>query len=130
MQKQPFNENGLQSVLFELYALTDQELDEQAAALKLQPKLWINGHFELTAAQLGYLDQMPPAIASFIGDQGSFAIGHRLPVTLNRDGDATGDEDKLFNPKSNLTIETDNEGKIMAGGDMSINITYLNKAGT
>jgi hypothetical protein len=73
---------------------------------------------------------MPPAIASFIGDQGSFAIGHRLPVTLNRDGDATGDEDKLFNPKSNLTIETDNEGKIMAGGDMSINITYLNKAGT
>lgn len=130
MQKKPFNENGLQSILIELYALTDQELNEQAAALKQQPKLWINGHFELTTAQLDYLDQMPVAIASFIGDQGSFAIGHRLPVTLNKEGDATGDEDKLFKPKSNLTIETDNEGKVMVGGDMSIDITYFNKSGT
>ncbi|SOD13904.1 hypothetical protein [Pedobacter xixiisoli] len=126
MQKQPFDETGLQSLLQALYALTDQQLNEEAAALKLQPKLWINGHFELTSEQLDYLDQMPAPISHFLGEQGSFAIGNRLPIVLHKEGDTPGDEDKLFKPKSNLTIETDSQGHISVGGSMSIDITYLN----
>lgn len=126
MQKQPFDEVGLQSLLQALYALNDQQLTEEAAALKLQPKLWINGHFDLTTDQLTYLDEMPAAIADFLGDQGSFAIQHRLPVTLTKDGDGSGDEDKLFKPKSDLTIETANDGHITASGSMTIEITYVN----
>lgn len=132
MEKQPFDEAGLQSLLQALYALPDQELLEQANGLNYHPKMWINGHFELDSKQLQYLDQMPQSVADFMGQQGSFALVHRLPITLEKNyrtanSRSNGDEDqgKLFKPKSNLAIETDSEGEVTASGDLVIEVTYV-----
>lgn len=132
MEKQPFDEAGLQSLLQALYALPDQELSEQANGLNYHPKMWINGHFELDIDQLQYLDQMPQSVADFMGLQGSFALLHRLPITLDKKyqtvKDASnGDDDqgKLFKPTSNLAIETDSEGNVTASGDLILSVTYV-----
>lgn len=131
MQKQPFDETGLQNLLQKLYALPDQELSEQAYALRNQPKLWINGHFNLDTDQLQFLQDMPPAAAGFLGLQGGFAIENRLPVTLNRihsgkrSDDGEPKQDKLFKTVSNLSTESDNNGQIIPGGELNIEVTYF-----
>lgn len=135
MEKQPFDETGLQSLLLAIYALPDQQLNEESLALKHHPKLWINGHFELDQNQLDFLDQMPAASTNFLADQGSFAIANRLPVTLTKThlpktGTPTGgdDQDKFFETKSNLASGTNNLGEPQASGSLNIAITYSDPA--
>lgn len=130
MEKQPFTETGLQALLAELYALPNVQLAEHAAALKLNPKLWINGHFELDTDQLDYLQNMPNTMANFLGEQGSFAIGHRLPIHLNKSGEENknGDKpDKLFDTISSLSLQIDGQGQPSAGGELTIAITYAHE---
>lgn len=133
MTKRPFDENGLQSLLSELYALADEQLYEEAIALKNHPKLWINGHFELDQKQLDFLDGMPLSNANFLGDQGSFVILNRLPVTLEKkqvdkkDGD-DDDQDKFFKVTSHLISSTDNLGNAEASGSLALTVTYLASA--
>lgn len=130
MEKQSFTETGLQALLTELYALPNDVLSEHAAALKHQPKLWINGHFELDTDQLSFLQNMPVAMSNFLGEQGSFAIGHRLPITLIKsyDENKNGDKpDKLFDTISSLSLQTDGQGQPTAGGELTIAITYANE---
>lgn len=128
MTKQPFDETGLQSLLSALYNLTNEELYEEAIALNNHPKLWINGHFELDQRQLDFLDGMPTSTAQFLGEQGSFALLNRLPVTLEKkylakkDGD---DQDKFFTTTSHLISGTDNLGQAQAGGSLELTVTYL-----
>ncbi|MFN0293479.1 hypothetical protein [Pedobacter helvus] len=135
MEKQPFDETGLQSLLLALYALPDQQLTEESLALKHHPKMWINGHFELDQNQLDFLDQMPAATTNFLADQGSFAIANRLAVTLTKTylpktETTTGgdDQDKFFETKSNLASGTNNLGQHQASGTLSIEVTYSEQA--
>lgn len=135
MEKQPFDETGLQSLLLALYALPDQQLMQESLALKHHPKMWINGHFQLDDKQLDFLDQMPAPTTSFLAEQGSFAIINRLDVRLTKtlrpktDAPAGGDDqDKFFETKSNLACGTDNHGKPKASGTLSIEVSYFERA--
>jgi hypothetical protein len=131
MEKQPFNEAGLEHVLQSLYALPDADLTEASYAFRNQPKLWIVGHFTLEPAQLEFLEKMTPAATSFLGHQGGFAMEHRLPVTLIKKQDAAplpkGDkeQDKLFKPTSNFAVQTDSMGQDVVSGDLKLEVTYL-----
>lgn len=135
MEKQPFDESGLQSLLLALYALPEQQLMEEALALKHHPKMWINGHFQLNQQQLLFLDQMPSSTTNFLADQGSFAVANRLAVTLTKihlpktgTSTSSGEQDKFFETKSNLTSGTNNLGQPQASGSLSIEITYNDQA--
>jgi hypothetical protein len=133
MEKQPFDEAGLQSLLSDLYALPEEQLQEESLALKQQPKLWVNGHFALDQKQLDFLAQLPHSTAQFIGDQGSFAIANRLPVTLQKKHEpkpktnAGDDQDKFFKLEGNLASGTDNHGIPQASGELHINVTYFDE---
>lgn len=135
MEKQPFDENGLQQLLNELYALPDQELSEQAYAFRNQPKLWINGHFELDQQQLHFLEEMSPEATTFLAQQGGFAIEHRLPITLtkiNQPQDAGGKEDepkqdKWFTTKSSLSASAAIDGQSTAGGSLELEVAYVDQ---
>lgn len=131
MEKQPFDETGLQQLLTALYALPDPDLTEEAYALRNQPKLWINGHFELDHDQLEFLHQMPVAAANFLGQQGAFAIENRLPVSLIKSNQPKSStegqpkQDKLFKTNSSLSSTTDIEGTNTPGGELHLEVTYL-----
>lgn len=128
MERQPFNESGLQLLLAELYALPNERLNVESMLLREAPKAWIERHFLLNDAQQKFLDHMPGRVLAFIGEQGSFAIGNRLEVLLEKEREPSGDDDqdKLFKPKSNLFISTDNQGNTIAGGNLVLEIKYLN----
>ncbi len=132
MEKQNFDETGLQNLLDELYALPNHELAEHAYALRNQPKLWINGHFNLDTDQLDFLQEMPNPAADFLGLQGGFAIENRLPITLTKTHlpqSQSGEpkQDKLFKPTSNLSFQTDSNGTATAGGTLVLEITYYDQ---
>lgn len=132
MEKQSFDETGLQNLLLALYALPDNDLTEEAYALRNQPKLWINGHFDLNPEQLAFLQQLPTAVVNFLAQEGGFAIENRLAITLHKSyvpkQTIVGgkEDDKWFKPTSNLAIETDTEGNTTASGSLTIVVTYLN----
>lgn len=130
MEKQPFDETGLQQLLLALYALPDNELTEEAYALRNQPKLWINGHFELEPEQLEFLQQLPTVATQFLAQEGAFAVENRLPINLQKshlpkNGD--GEQDKLFKPTSNLSVTTDSLGNSIPSGELNIEVTYLDQ---
>ncbi len=131
MEKQPFDEDGLQVVLSTLYSLPDDDLREEAYALRNHPKLWIYGHFDLDEQQLAFLENLSATVNTFLGQQGGFAIEHRLPITLSKtevpkttrqDGK---EDDKWFKPISNLAIDTNGQGQCIASGSLDLKITYL-----
>ena len=125
MEKRPFDQTGMQQLLAELYALPPAELQTESQNLLADPKTWIQTRFDLDPQQQAFLDQMPVATLAFLGDQGSFAIAHRLPVTLSKEGDPPKeDEGKLFTPKSRFAFATDNLGQTLASGEMTILVSY------
>jgi hypothetical protein len=131
MEKQPFDENGLQALLLALYALPDPDLREEAYALRNQPKAWINGRFDLNEEQFEFLENLPPTPTTFLAQQGGFAVEHRLPIHLSQvqvpkeDVPGGKEDDKWFKPVSNLAISTDRQGQSKASGSLLIEVTYL-----
>lgn len=126
MEKQPFDQAGLQAVLQALYALPQNELNEQADALRTLPKQWINNHFELDNDQSSFLNSMPEQTIRFLGDQGSFAIENSLPIDLDKQEPSLAERkpDKYFKPKSTLYSQTNSNGLISAGGRLIIEVSY------
>ena len=123
MEKQPFDPNGLQQLLAELYALPPAELTAQSQALMTDPKTWIQDHFLLDPTQQAFLDQLPVATLAFLGDQGSFAIANSLPITLIQKGNPE-DEGKLFTPKSSFQQSSDSQGRTQSSGEMTLLVSY------
>jgi len=133
MEKQPFDETGLQQLLTELYALSDNELSEQAYAFRNQPKLWINGHFDLDAQQVDFLTDMSAPSTNFLAQQGGFAIENRLPVTLTKTHQPAQPnqdppkQDKWFTTISSLTAATDSNGHTWPGGTLQLEVIYYDE---
>lgn len=126
MEKQPFDQTGLQTVLQDLYALPQNQLNEQANALRTLPKQWISMHFELDSDQASFLNGMPEQTVRFLGDQGSFAIENKLPIDLDKQEPpaAASKPDKYFKPKSTLYSQTNSNGIITSGGKLIIEVSY------
>lgn len=133
MEKQPFDETGLQQLLTELYALPDFELSEQAFAFRNHTKLWINGKFDLDAQQLAFLAEMSPAAINFLAQQGGFAIENRLPVTLVKThqpadpGQDPPKQDKWFTTSSSLNTAMDGNGNTLPGGTLQLEVVYYDE---
>lgn len=133
MEKQPFDETGLQQLLTELYALPDFELSEQAFAFRNHTKLWINGKFDLDPQQLAFLQEMSPAAINFLAQQGGFAIENRLPVTLvktHQSAEPSQDppkQDKWFTTSSSLNTAIDGNGHTVPGGTLQLEVVYYDE---
>lgn len=123
MEKQPFDQTGLQQLLAGLYDLDPAARHAQARALLADPMAWICGHFELDPSQQAFLDQLPLQTLEFLGSQGSYAIANQLPITLSKSGDPK-DEGKLFTPKSSFWVAPDAQGRPVPKGAMAIEVVY------
>lgn len=133
MEKQPFDETGLQNLLLELYALPDFELSEQAYAFRNHTKLWINGHFQLDSQQLDFLNDMSGLSINFLAQQGGFALENRLPISLTKTHQASSanetppKQDKWFTTNSSLTASADITGQTVAGGTLQLEVIYFDQ---
>lgn len=131
MEKQPFTEAGTKALQQQLYSLNNAELKRQAQSIQTNIKAWAIEHFELNIKQLEYLNSINQQSIDFLAGQTSYAVGNRLPVTLIKKGDDdNGDDDdgddlgKLFDIKSNLTALSGGDGDFVAGGELTMVVTY------
>ncbi len=130
MKKYLFTEEGLQELLETLYALSDKKLQLESDLLRKDPIRWIESHFELDDPQKNFLKKLPFEVIDFLGYQGSFALAHRLPIHLLKEGmkaEGSGDQDKLFKPKTQLSIAADQNGNTVSGGELLLEVAYLLK---
>lgn len=125
MQKKPFTQAGFESLQAELYALDDALLQLEADAIVLNFRGWMAKHFELTLAQMTFMNQIDQRCIYFLEIQTSFAVNNRLPISLAK-GEPPGDEEsgKVIKPKSSFTVTADNDGNMVVEGDLHIQIYY------
>jgi len=84
MEKQPLTPTGVQAFLDELYALPDEQLQQEAQALALDFSGWLSSHFELTADQIEFIDdELSASFISFVSSRVPFVMEHRLPITYS-----------------------------------------------
>lgn len=83
MEKVNFNNAGLQQLLQQLYALPNAALSEEAAFIQNDFKLWLTLHFNFSAAQLTYLEQMNNNFTQIIANDCNYFVANRLPINLN-----------------------------------------------
>lgn len=127
MEKFPFTSLGFDQLQHALYALTNPELEIEAALVKDHFDAWISKHFDLSESQLLFLAAIDPKVKAFLAFETSFAIGNRLPVLLFKTSTTTTPEEeqgKIIRPKSTLSAAWGNEITFHASGMLVIEILY------
>lgn len=129
--KQAFTKEGAAKVLANLYQLSQDELEKEAVALREDFKRWLSTKFEMNTHQTAYLEKLNPKAGEFYGQMGSFALQHRLPITLDiaaKDEDtppAKDDEQgKIVYTKNSTTAVANDKGEMQAVGELSYCIRY------
>lgn len=95
MQKVPFTPLGLQTLLQQLYTLSDPALELEVQAFEIDSREWLMRHFDFDEQQLQYLEQMSDAFLDIIVGESAYFLINRLPMALMQE---KKDEDvgKLF----------------------------------
>ncbi|GGC43157.1 hypothetical protein GCM10011386_39280 [Parapedobacter defluvii] len=84
MEKQPLTPTGVQTVLNELYALPDEQLQQQARGLAFDFSGWISEHFTLTPSQAQFIEnELSASFIAFVSSRVPFVMEHRLPITYS-----------------------------------------------
>lgn len=124
MEKFEFSPAGVAALCQQLYLLDDQALAAEAITLKIDVQAWTIRHFDLDAVQLSYLEELPTAVKLFLADQGSFALGNRLPITLSKPPISGLRASKLFKTSSTLASVVNPDHGYTATGELLLTISY------
>ena len=130
MQKQPFTPAGVLALQQWLYELPPLEFDAEILAMETDFEAWSLAHLELDTNQITFYNQLS-AIAQYnLAYTITLAAMFKKPVSLvqlvqKSNESEPPEEDKLFKPKSSLTITSDSEGNDVVEGDVEIEVTYI-----
>ena len=123
----PFTNAGFLSLQIELYQLNDEQLATIAKQVYEHFEDWVNEQFELTEKQLLYLSQIDERAKNLLAFNTSFALANRLPISLAKDGESTGDDQgKIIWPQRTLTAKSGANLGFEASGSLTIHISYQN----
>jgi hypothetical protein len=122
----PLNALGVAELLKKLYALSDDELEIQALAIKANFRNWVSTNFELSEIQINYLNSIPNNSAQYFGDQCWFCFIHRLNITLDYPSapSSMSRVGKWTGGTSTTKLITNNEGNEEASGSFSFSMIY------
>lgn len=116
---------GFQQLQAQLYALSNQELNEQAILVKYDFTEWVKAHFELDSTQESFLDALPSKAISYLAENASFALANRLEIVLEKEDKPIGVAgNKLIRPKPETSVTASASGEFEAEGRLVIEITY------
>ncbi|MDM8176413.1 hypothetical protein QT327_19045 [Olivibacter sp. 47] len=95
MEKVPFNSLGVSTLISNLYALSDEALNDEMIDFESNPNEWLTTHFDLTESQASYLAQMDDIFLTSMALEVSDHLSDREPVALlkedrPKDGDDRG----------------------------------------
>ncbi|ERJ61226.1 hypothetical protein [Sphingobacterium paucimobilis] len=84
-KKFPFETNGVQDWKDQLYASSDQIIQQEQQLIALDPSKWIPLRFELDESQIDYMHSLGEITLDQIGRDINEAINNRADITLRRD---------------------------------------------
>lgn len=129
METQPFTPAGVLALQEWLYELPQLEFDSEILAMQTDFEAWSLAHLELDTAQLAFYDQLSPTAKTNLAYTVTLAAAHKKAITLNQQVqkmvDPDPESDKLFKPKSSLTVTSDGEGNYEVEGEVEIEVTYI-----
>jgi len=82
MIKQPLNPEGLQELLSSLYQLPDEQLQQEAASIAADFRLWIASHFIMENDQIDYLNTIDNRFIVTAATETRYFVANRLPITF------------------------------------------------
>jgi len=111
MEKFPFTPQGVQDLLTQLYALTDPQLELEAASLQADLPAWLRAKFDLTTHQETYLDNLGATFINFSATRSSFALANRLPIELIVPEAARGqqEQEKIIKSSDKTSLDSNDE---------------------
>ncbi|MGF1924755.1 MAG: hypothetical protein ACQUHE_11295 [Bacteroidia bacterium] len=128
MDKQHFTPEGVLALQEWLYQLPNALFDEEILAMNDDFEAWSLAHLELTEKQLEFYDQLGSMAKNNLAYNVTLAATFKKPIKLEqlllRDGN-DDPVDKLFKPKSSLTITSQSNGNQEVDGEVIIEVTYL-----
>lgn len=129
--KETFDENGLQTVLTGLYGLSDAALNEQVQQVQANLPAWLALYFVFSPAQQQFLDQLTSNMLAFLSLQTAAALGNRLPITLQKEGEPDEEDDpdgdgqgKYFKIETAIEASQNNEGVFVITGGLALQSVY------
>ncbi|MBU0695430.1 MAG: hypothetical protein KKE39_02735 [Bacteroidetes bacterium] len=129
MNKHDFTPLGMQQLLAALYALNDEALAAEAAALQNDFNGWCMLHFNLDSQQLSYLMGIDQQMQVQLSSRGSYYLKQRGAINLmqvNQNPLLKGDGDsaKIFNlnEQQNSTYSPDTGYQNLSS--LNIQVTY------
>mgnify|MGYP006145825787 CR=1 FL=1 len=122
MEKFEFSPTGVAALCQQLYQLDDTALDVEASFIAVDFKAWAIAHVAFTESQIVYLDELPLATIQFLAFQTSFAVRHRLPITLIKPEQAGARASKLFKPKAEMELTVLPDDSYTAEGELLLTV--------
>ncbi|RZK77652.1 MAG: hypothetical protein EOO92_12530 [Pedobacter sp.] len=128
MKKYPLTSAGVEELLAELYELPQPLLEAEADALLENFRGWVIEHFDLSEAQVIYLNQINQKTVDFMAFNSSFAMENRLPIVLDKAAQEYKHDDppapKIIITESKLKSSSGSDGSASNEGEMIIAIRY------
>jgi hypothetical protein len=122
MKKFPFNARSVQTLQTELYALKDDQLSKEVAAIVADFRTWMRSKFEFDPKQSNYLEKLSANFIHYASLRIGFAIVNRLPIYFNNvnfDEEDSGAE-KIIRSSDKTYFSTDG----IAMGSLSFDVSY------
>jgi len=130
MEKQSFTPAGVLALQQWLYELTPFEFDIEILAMESDFEAWALAHLDLDTNQISFYNQLSVVAQYHLAYTITLAARFKKAVSLVKIVQKSNEteplqEDKLFKPKSSLTITSDSEGLDIVEGDVEIEVTYV-----
>lgn len=125
MTKQPFDNTGAAQVQAMVLGLPIDSRLKEVQAIRTQPTVWLQKHFDFTASQLDQLMSLPEEVITEIGQGIADAWQDGVMIAFNKDDedDDKGFKDLLFE-NTNHRAYNFHTGAISSSYVFSIWITY------
>jgi hypothetical protein len=130
MQKFPFTDSGLQDLLSQLYALDDQQLQQQADTISADFPTWLTDHFLFDQSQLNFLASAPESFIQSAAADCSYYVANRLPITMVKDQQRSDppeegeDRGKLIDLDKKSSASFSPPESHSSSGSLTITISY------
>ncbi|RZK26468.1 MAG: hypothetical protein EOO43_02720 [Flavobacterium sp.] len=127
MPKQPFTPAGVTALKIWLYELPPLEFNNEITAMQTDFESWSLNHLDLTNEQLDFYSQLSSVAQTNLAYNVTLGAMFKRPISLVQLFDGKKDqkgEDKLFKPKSSLTITSDGNGDDLVEGEVVIEVEY------
>lgn len=129
MEKQPFTPEGVLALNQWLYSLPPLEFNAQIKAMEINFEAWSLAHLELDEQQLAFYNRLSGTAKSNLAYNVTLGCSYKKPVSLvqllQKIDEPSVEGDKLFEPKSTLTVTSHNDGSYDVDGEVVIEVTYI-----